>query len=261
MATVSQTVRYRLADGSYSSNRSDAVIIPSADIAQMASDTSNIVPPGVIVGVAERETNRDSDGGVENEVDQDIDENGNVADSTYGLLMLGHSNTSRFTRLLFPGVVFDDTGFLDAKTSIAVGCAQFEDYANKLASAAGYNSVSDCPNDLWAFVCFAHNAGMGVELGADGKQRALAAAQLYGLDWAKLKASPPFQLDTYISTKLAPYGDHVLQRIGDYPLEVGSADASQSTADYATTPTYRTRKLIAAAFIAVVALIAWEILK
>ncbi len=274
-----QSSQWRRPDGTISNSRADALYLDGGQILELARASSIVVPPGLILGVCENETGGQGDnplGCCYNQIDHDLDDNGEILGSTYGLGQVSRADAFYAIKI---GAVLDPAAELtDPETNILVLAARLRSYAEKLASAAGVD-VDDPPRELWAFTAAAHNGGMGVDADASsGKKRALAFVQTVGLNWSAIAANPPFGLTTWITTRLNPYVLHVLERVIAYPLasssssSPGSADnfdvsgngeaaADSPTADVAPLlDPFTVRKFAAAAVLSLVIFFLWKVL-
>lgn len=231
-AHPSQNVWYLRADGTRSRSRDEALYVDEGEIILRARRSTTVLPPGLLLGIAENESGSGGDdprGCKYNEIDEDLDDNGNVAGTTYGLCQM---NRSEALKALKFGAAIDPDKLCDPDTNLLVAAAIFQDYAKTLAAAADVD-VEGAPFDLWAFVAIAHNVGMGVDHNAtSGKKRALAMVQDYGLSWSTVRSATPYGLVTLFNTRLGPYVDRVLARCSKYPLVVpGGSSSGGSSGD------------------------------
>lgn len=190
-----QLCRYRRLDGGLSTNRDDAILVSPAEIIAVAHLASSF-PPGLFVGIAERETAY-----ALNEMDTDFKPDGSIRGTTYGLFQT--SNPA-------------DVGNLDS--AVATLAYDLDRYWIQIAAAARLAKLEPPPRDAFAYLCWAHNEGIGA---------AIKSIRTYGLDWGELVrrnrreceagAHDPDHGAGYVMVRLVPYVTRVLACIDRYP--------------------------------------------
>lgn len=179
MPTLS-TTRYRKPDGTLSASRADAILIDPSTVEQIAGNSSAVIAPPFVSGIARRET-----GLAVNEEDTDKNADGTVKAATFGLLQITKAEQAR------TGIAGD---LNDPAVNIAVFCKLMESNLGEIAQAAGFSTVS-IPADAWKYLAWSHNNGIGA---------VLKSIRTYGMDWNALKARPQ---NDYMTQKLIPYAE------------------------------------------------------
>lgn len=163
------------------------------------ANTSGI-PVGWFVGMAEREIGgRTLEGPFKwNEVATDYDSEGDVkGGDTYGLFQL---RKSTFVEVLSSGAISDESACDPAKNAAAFSRKMNN---NLLAIRLAAPSAPDW--DVWCYLAWSHNAGLG---------DVLPSIARYGLDWDAAKARPQ---NEWFRTRLVPYAEWIANRAADYP--------------------------------------------
>lgn len=203
------------------------------DIVAAARRYSTSIPPGLIVGVAERETNYKY-----NECDIDYTDATKtvVKKKTYGLLQMTVSEYLKQLVMINP--LSPEEGACDLDNAVKAGCSLLKGHFDKVCDAAnaahaqgmglGVDDKLRPPPDVWAYVCWLHNAG----------SEAITSIQKYGMDWNGTKARNSD--NAYVSTRLAPYADRVIDLCSRFPLELTSegeiSDELVASSDVIETP-------------------------
>lgn len=192
----SHLAQYRLADGSLSGSRSDAIYTDEATIVRLALQYSSTVPAGFFVGLGRNET-----GLASNECDTDFNDDGSVRIRTYGVFQLSRDEA------IFAAsarAAIDPEDLTDVETSVDVCAAVTGAHYRAILAAAGLDEAS-ATVDVWCYVAWAHNAGLG---------EPIKSIRTYGLDWNALKARPQ---NDYMVGKLIPYAENVRTYVLAYP--------------------------------------------
>jgi hypothetical protein len=209
--TASSRSAYRQPDGSESTSRSNAITV---DPATVAANAGGILPPGLYVGIAARETNF-----AINEHDTDFDANGNVVDNSYGLFQSPNAGD----------ISTDVNDFGAAMSSMQSIC---EGYYNQICNASGIDPSNPGNNDPFAYVCWAHNNGIGA---------VLQSISTYGMDWQatitrnQSAASGGDSGAQYMVNRMIPYANAVLGYIQQYPGS-GSGGSDDSSGGLGCAP-------------------------
>jgi len=247
-----QTTRYLLDDGTQARGSDNAVRVSLDDVAAIVPNYTNTLPPGLFAAIAERETNL-----AINEIDDDLNDDGSVYGTTYGIYQLSRAEAAK---ALVLSASAKPTLLCELDTATEVAAATFQRLADAIWTAGGGESFDPRAVDVsfWAFVGLAHNLGLGVEVNASGKKRAIAIVQTlinagggWSEAWDSLKANPLFGLTTQIQTRNGPYGDRIIQLVQQYPF--ASADTTEDPT--AGVSAYGWRKVIAVAVIVILALV------
>jgi hypothetical protein len=201
MSTVRSSAAYILSDGSESSNRGDAAGIPESDLIQYWKAVSSRIPAGYALGVAARESGKAGDLYVTNEHDSDTQDSGDVYES-YGIFQMGRTEAAK--ALVSPTAA----SIIDPQNNCLIAAVNFESNLDKILDAAGLDAPND---DVWCYLAWAHNAGVG---------QPVKSIQTYGLDWAALKARPQ---NDYMTNKMIPYAEYVLSETRRIP-EIGTGE-------------------------------------
>jgi hypothetical protein len=237
---VNQTTTYYV-DGEYRVGSQWRQIIDPGEIALYARQATPKIPPGFIVGICERETNRGAQGACANQRDLDVDSD----HYTYGMAQCDRADAVKARS----SAALSIEDLFDPATNVAVLASVLEDYLTDICDAAGVDEESP-PLDVWAYMCWAHNQGLSA---------ALKGIKTYGLDWEGMKARNQSAVDAaggqaaaasqinsgtaqgglkgayYVVTRLAPYADYVLSRIADYPsTPPGSEGGGESSGNVET---------------------------
>lgn len=224
------------------------------DIVAAARRYSTTIPPGLIVGVAERETNYKY-----NECDIDYTDATKtvVKKKTFGLLQMTVGEYLKQLVMINP--LSPEDGACDLDNAIKAGCSLLKGHFDSVcnASNAAYANgkglaVDDKlnpPPDVWAYVCWLHNAG----------NEAITSINKYGMDWTATKSRNAD--NAYVSTRLQPYADKVIELCYRYPLDVSSEAIASS--DVVETPLgdvdpYQQRILLALFLALGLVYIAWR---
>jgi hypothetical protein len=206
MAT--HTAQYRLADGSIVSGRVNAIILDEGAIVSYASQYTSVLALGLLVGTANHETNR-----AQNEIDTDYNDDGSLRLTTYGLYQNSWDDAVRAKKL---GAIFAPGAQLtDPDAATQVMCSVYESYFQQLASASGFDT-SNPPRDVYAYLYWAHNAGIGNALASIALHANDSNFQNNGMDWSAVTG--PSQTSSYILNTLAPaVNSDILPAVDAYP--------------------------------------------
>ncbi len=173
----------------------------AGEIARLARAATAKLPPGLIVGVALRES-----GFKWNEVDADLYDSGEEKPlRTYGLCMINVREAAN--AIVFFNPLNPAPALCDPARNVAAGCVTLRGHLEAIASAAGFDPDAP-PRDAWPYVCWAHNGGLGAALGGISK---------YGFDWERMKARNIAEGNDYVINHLIPYAEKVLEYIDQYP--------------------------------------------
>lgn len=171
------------------------------DMVAVARRAAFGVPVGFVVGVAKRESNWTT-----NQIDTDYDADGNPRDAkTYGLCMITRAEALGALSL----TALDTDGLLDPDTNVQVLCSLMAKYRIMLEEVAQDGFKEE---DMWCYLAWAHNAGVGQPLGS---------IQKYGLDWEALKARPQ---NEYVTSRLVPYAEAIRTYAYKYSDVGGGSD-------------------------------------
>jgi hypothetical protein len=201
MSTVRSTAAYIISDGSESNSRGDATGIPESDLIQYWKAVSSRIPAGYALGVAARESGKSGDLYVTNEHDTDTQDDGSEYDS-YGIFQMGKTEAAK--ALIPPLASF----LIDPQNNCLCAAVNFESNLDRILAAAGLDTPND---DVWCYLAWAHNAGVG---------QPVKSIQTYGLDWAALKARPQ---NDYMTNKMIPYAEYVLSETRRVP-DIGNGE-------------------------------------
>jgi hypothetical protein len=270
-----QTTTYYV-DGEYRTGRQWRKIVDPGELALYARQATPRIAPGFIVGMCERETNRDEQGACSNQRDYDVDKD----HYTYGCAQCDRADAIKARS----SAALSIENLFDPAENIAVLASVLEDYFDEICDAADVDPDAP-PLDVYAYMCWAHNQGLSA---------ALKGIRTYGLDWAGMKARNQAAIDAaggltaaaqqiksgsasggvkgsyYVVARLAPYADYVLQRIADYPGGTSGGDeggGEAETGGEVDTPVGKFTRaesqkfLVNAAFAIVLAAIAWPLLR
>ncbi len=167
--------------------------LDASEVEAAVRANTSVVPVGFFVGMIERES-----GGKWNEVDTDYDEAGEPRTGldTYGLCQV---RKSEFLRALSLGAVSDE-----AACDPATNLQAFSNLMGTNLAAIRAASPDALDFDVWCYLAWSHNAGLG---------SALKSIATYGLDWEAAKARPQ---NAWFTTRLIPYAEHIANRVGDF---------------------------------------------
>jgi hypothetical protein len=210
MSTAYQTYKYWMPESGALLSRTEGGAPLYLDIEQLlAVVRANTygIPVGWFVGMAEREIGGRNVGGPFkwNEVAADFNEDGSSkGGDTYGLFQV---RKSAFAASLSLGAL-SDSAACDPATNAGAFCRRMN--ANLSAIRLAAPNASEF--DVWCYLAWSHNAGLG---------DALRSIANYGLDWDAAKSRP--QNDWFLD-RLIPYAEHIATRATDYPDRGTSSD-------------------------------------
>lgn len=190
MSTVSSTAAYVQSDGSEVTSRSSGAVGISLDaFATLWMAYSSRIPVGFAQGIQSRESGTLTDGSLcSNEHDTDLQDDGTTRE-TYGLFQMGKKEAS--LALVLPTA----DSLIDPENNVKCAAVTFEAHLDSILSEANLDDPTD---DVWCYLAWAHNNGIGA---------VLKSIDTYGLDWAALQAR---QQNAYMTGKLIPYANAVL---------------------------------------------------
>jgi hypothetical protein len=189
MSTVSSTAAYVQDDGSESPSRSDSIGISDSALSTLWQAYSSSIPVGYARGVATRESGTNDDGNfVSNEHDTDTQDDGSTRE-TYGIFQMNLTEAA-FALIIPP----TPSALIDPENNIKCAAVNFQAHLDAIADASGTDTTN---SDVWCYLAWAHNNGIGA---------VLTSILKYGLDWTALKARPQ---NDYMTSKLIPYAEAV----------------------------------------------------
>ncbi len=211
-STVStqSTARYITSDGSESSSRGDATGIPEGDLIQYWKQVSSRIPAGYALGVAARESGMSGDLYVTNEHDTDVktkDDGSTTTYDSYGIFQMGKTEA---VKAKVPPIA---SFLIDPQNNCLCAAVSFESHLDDILDAANLDAPND---DVWCYLAWAHNAGVG---------EPLTSIKKYGLDWAALKARDQ---NDYMRNKMIPYAEFVLGEVHRVP-DIGDGSANHDS--------------------------------
>lgn len=218
---------YRNADGSFSSQRSAAVLAGNASNPSDAAAAGaaawlrveGVIPPQFAVGTMRHETNY-----VVNE--RDVEPNGHT---TAGVFQLDLPTLVPFVLGDAVAAGMPEKNVYDLDDACAIFAARCRYYLARIfAAAADYNSAngiapfdeSNPPADVWAYVAIAHNQGLG---SASSGKGALGSIAQYGLDWSAYKQRNAGAVNIATDRGSGVYGDDVISGGPDFTPGMATA--------------------------------------
>jgi hypothetical protein len=202
---------YNPNDGTLS-KQNQPMLAEIGDIVASARRYSTTLPPGLLVGVAKRETNYKYN---ECDIDYTDASKNTVKKKTYGLFQMTVSEYLKQLVVINP--LSPEEGACDMDNAIKAACSLLNGHLDKVISAANASGMGirvdnklNPPSDVWAYVCWLHNAG----------SEAITSINKYGMDWNATKIR---NVDNaYVHTRLEPYADEVIALCEQFPLELTS---------------------------------------
>lgn len=209
--TVSSATYYVKSDGTETQSRSDgAEGIPEDTLIQYWKSVSNIIPAGYALGVAARESGKLDDGTyVTNERDEDTQDDGSTK-TTYGIFQMNKAEAA------LAAVFFSQSSMLDPQNNCLIAAVTFNSHLDDIISAAqDYDeNWTDNGVDKWAYLAWAHNAGVG---------EPVTSIKKYGLDWEATKTRNQQENNAYMVKKMIPYAEYVLGEVRRIP-DIGNGE-------------------------------------
>lgn len=201
--------QYRKPDGSLSSNKADAIRVAPDVVLELARQSSAVIPAEFVLNMALNETGSRGD---EWPAANAVDDGGR----SKGMLQVDDDEQRK------SGVAGD---IFDPATNVRIFSGYLAKDLAQLAKAARLDLSRPLPLDIFKYLAWGHNAGVG---------EPLASIQRYGLDWDKLKARPQ---NAYVRDKLIPYAERAVFGAGRYgkgiagitPLVAALVDATSGT--------------------------------